>query len=132
VIIVEDDPYFFLQEGLYIPKSRRANSNNISTGDEESYVSSLEPSFLKYYDLLITSLNVLTGFYLEDLITKVVLFVWILSQRCVRTVPLKYVDNICNVFRQLLLGAAWAGSPAVLCSLKGSKGKEVSLIPLLL
>jgi len=48
VIIVEDDPYFFLQEGLYIPKSRRANSNNISTGDEESYVSSLEPSFLKF------------------------------------------------------------------------------------
>jgi len=48
VIIVEDDPYFFLQEGPYIPKSRRTNSTSTPTDDEASYVSSLEPSYLKF------------------------------------------------------------------------------------
>jgi aromatic amino acid aminotransferase I len=47
VIIVEDDPYFFLQEGPYIPKSHRVTPNRIPSDDEASYVSGLEPSYLK-------------------------------------------------------------------------------------
>ncbi|TFK55669.1 PLP-dependent transferase [Heliocybe sulcata] len=46
VIIVEDDPYFFLQEGEYVPKSVRSTT---STPDDVSqYIASLVPSFLRY------------------------------------------------------------------------------------
>jgi aromatic amino acid aminotransferase I / 2-aminoadipate transaminase len=50
VIIVEDDPYFFLQEGEYVPKSlRAARKVNFTKGsEEEEYVASLSPSYLKY------------------------------------------------------------------------------------
>jgi aromatic amino acid aminotransferase I len=49
IIIIEDDPYFFLQEGPYIPKSERVAQISRSTNDDEAaYVSSLAPSFLKY------------------------------------------------------------------------------------
>lgn len=55
MVIVEDDPYYFLQEGPYVCKSERASPNSISIGDEASYISSLEPSFLK---LVIFSANI--------------------------------------------------------------------------
>ncbi|KDQ64466.1 hypothetical protein JAAARDRAFT_201799 [Jaapia argillacea MUCL 33604] len=48
VIIVEDDPYFFLQEGQYIPKARRVPEVPSTTLDAESrYISSLAPSYLR-------------------------------------------------------------------------------------
>ena len=49
IIIVEDDPYYFLQEGPYVPKWKRMARTDRSTKDEEAaYVASLAPSFLKY------------------------------------------------------------------------------------
>ncbi|KAF9061386.1 pyridoxal phosphate-dependent transferase [Rhodocollybia butyracea] len=44
VIIVEDDPYFFLQEGKYLPKSERVPEPEL---DDEAFIASLAPSFLK-------------------------------------------------------------------------------------
>ena len=46
IIIVEDDPYFFLQQGEYVPKAGRADSTD--TMSEEAWVSTLAPSFLKF------------------------------------------------------------------------------------
>jgi len=49
VIIVEDDPYFFLQVGEYVPLSRRSESLQVSSDDEEAdFINSLVPSFLKF------------------------------------------------------------------------------------
>jgi len=36
IIIVEDDPFFFLQKGLYVPKSKRVAQISRSTKDEEA------------------------------------------------------------------------------------------------
>ncbi|TFY60507.1 hypothetical protein EVG20_g7392 [Dentipellis fragilis] len=48
VIIVEDDPYFFLQVGPYVPKSERVAEPNLPAGDEvKQFINSLAPSFLK-------------------------------------------------------------------------------------
>ncbi|KAI0041417.1 PLP-dependent transferase [Auriscalpium vulgare] len=44
VIIAEDDPYFFLQAGTYLPKASRAAS---SRGDSADWLHSLVPSYLK-------------------------------------------------------------------------------------
>ena len=46
VLIVEDDPYYFLQEGSYVPKSQRTG-RDASLIDDEAYIASLVPSFLK-------------------------------------------------------------------------------------
>ncbi|KAJ7095348.1 pyridoxal phosphate-dependent transferase [Mycena belliarum] len=49
-ICVEDDPYFVLQEGPYVPKSQRGRqTQDVGTGmdDEERFISSLEPSYLR-------------------------------------------------------------------------------------
>ncbi|KAF7352816.1 Aminotran-1-2 domain-containing protein [Mycena venus] len=50
IILVEDDPYFVLQEGPYVPKSQRArHSQNVGAGlDEEKFIASLEPSYLRF------------------------------------------------------------------------------------
>ncbi|EIN10771.1 PLP-dependent transferase [Punctularia strigosozonata HHB-11173 SS5] len=50
VIIVEDDPYYFLQEGEYVPKEQRVlQSASFTKGkEEEEYVASLAPSYLKF------------------------------------------------------------------------------------
>ncbi|KAJ7047399.1 pyridoxal phosphate-dependent transferase [Mycena alexandri] len=48
---VEDDPYFVLQEGEYVPKSMRGRQTQASgTGidDEAKFIASLEPSYLKF------------------------------------------------------------------------------------
>ncbi|KZT24540.1 PLP-dependent transferase [Neolentinus lepideus HHB14362 ss-1] len=46
IVIVEDDPYYFLQEGKYVPKLVRSTE---STPDDVSqYIASLAPSFLRY------------------------------------------------------------------------------------
>lgn len=47
IIIVEDDPYFFLQEGPYVPKPDRRTSSSESDSDEK-FVASLAPSYLKF------------------------------------------------------------------------------------
>jgi aromatic amino acid aminotransferase I len=44
VIIVEDDPYYFLQEGPYTPPSERSRKKLVL--DDEEYIASLAPSFL--------------------------------------------------------------------------------------
>lgn len=44
VIIIEDDPYFFLQEGPYTPKAQRKMSE---VDSDEEYLRKLAPSFLK-------------------------------------------------------------------------------------
>ncbi|KIJ57164.1 hypothetical protein M422DRAFT_57580 [Sphaerobolus stellatus SS14] len=51
IIILEDDPYYFLQEGLYVPKeSRKANKSVASKGDDDGkeFLKTLTPSYLKY------------------------------------------------------------------------------------
>lgn len=48
VIIVEDDPYYFLQEGNYIPKAQRNHNTDQKVDDEEAaFIASLAPSYLK-------------------------------------------------------------------------------------
>ena len=48
IIIVEDDPYYFLQAGTYHPKAERS-STVIQGGDEDAtFIASLAPSFLKW------------------------------------------------------------------------------------
>ncbi|KAG9005248.1 hypothetical protein FRB94_001666 [Tulasnella sp. JGI-2019a] len=46
VIICEDDPYYFLQEGPYVPKSYRSRKG--VDMDPEEWVETLSPSFLKF------------------------------------------------------------------------------------
>ncbi|KAJ7228693.1 pyridoxal phosphate-dependent transferase [Mycena pura] len=46
-ICVEDDPYFILQEGEYVPKAQRAQRPSVSYDDDEKFIASLEPSYLK-------------------------------------------------------------------------------------
>lgn len=46
IIIVEDDPYYFLQEGAYVPKKERLDPGTAPSGIDE-FTTSLEPSFLK-------------------------------------------------------------------------------------
>ncbi|KAJ7276368.1 pyridoxal phosphate-dependent transferase [Mycena haematopus] len=45
---VEDDPYFVLQEGPYVPKSERHNQVNVAAFDDKKFIASLEPSYLKF------------------------------------------------------------------------------------
>ncbi|KAI9432476.1 pyridoxal phosphate-dependent transferase [Lactarius indigo] len=48
VIIAEDDPYFFIQVGEFVPKSQRKAEREPSAGEEVShFIDSLEPSFLR-------------------------------------------------------------------------------------
>ncbi|OBZ70291.1 Aromatic amino acid aminotransferase C56E4.03 [Grifola frondosa] len=47
IIIVEDDPYFFLQQGPYVPKSERS-SQLLKSDDPERFIASLAPSYLKF------------------------------------------------------------------------------------
>ena len=50
IIIVEDDPYYFLQEGPYtLPSERSGKSEDFAHNDsDEEYIASLAPSFLSY------------------------------------------------------------------------------------
>jgi aromatic amino acid aminotransferase I / 2-aminoadipate transaminase len=49
IIIVEDDPYYFLQMGDYVPKSKREKINSKgNSDDDERFIASLAPSYLKY------------------------------------------------------------------------------------
>ena len=48
IIIVEDDPYFFLQEGIYTPKSQRVSVRETKRADEEAaFIAGLAPSYVK-------------------------------------------------------------------------------------
>lgn len=50
IIIVEDDPYYFLQEGPYkLPSERSGTFGDLAfNGSDEEYIASLAPSFLSY------------------------------------------------------------------------------------
>lgn len=48
VVIVEDDPYYFLQMGTYVAKSERAAQAMPLHTDPEKWIASLAPSYLKY------------------------------------------------------------------------------------
>ncbi|EJU06677.1 PLP-dependent transferase [Dacryopinax primogenitus] len=49
VIIVEDDPYYFLQCGTYVPKAQRTTAKVAKDGKdaEEAFIQSLAPSYLR-------------------------------------------------------------------------------------
>ncbi|KAJ7129722.1 PLP-dependent transferase [Mycena epipterygia] len=50
-ICVEDDPYYVLQEGPYVPKAQRGNQSRSSAAgldDEAAFIASLEPSYVKF------------------------------------------------------------------------------------
>jgi hypothetical protein len=46
VIIVEDDPYYFLQQGPYTPKSGRSVA--AVKHDQDKFLAGLAPSYLKF------------------------------------------------------------------------------------
>ncbi|KAG8941538.1 hypothetical protein FRC03_004355, partial [Tulasnella sp. 419] len=52
IIIVEDDPYFFLQEGPYVPSAYRRTTTSPSFKDDEetskAWIETLSPSFIKF------------------------------------------------------------------------------------
>lgn len=48
VIIVEDDPYYFLQEGPYVHPAQRPSNADGKVPTDEKYIMSLTPSFLAY------------------------------------------------------------------------------------
>lgn len=45
VLIAEDDPYYFLQEGPYVRKTERSTS--VQFNSDKEYLSHLAPSFLR-------------------------------------------------------------------------------------
>ena len=47
VIIVEDDPYYFLQMPQYVPKETRITRASPFDTDGDNYLRSLVPSYLK-------------------------------------------------------------------------------------
>lgn len=47
IIIVEDDPYYFLQEGPYVPKAQRQNGADVIR-DPEHWIETLSPSYLRF------------------------------------------------------------------------------------
>lgn len=48
IIIAEDDPYYILQEGDYVPKAQRVPASTHSEKDEiEAFINTLEPSYLR-------------------------------------------------------------------------------------
>ncbi|KAL0949926.1 hypothetical protein HGRIS_009954 [Hohenbuehelia grisea] len=47
VIIVEDDPYYFLQLGEYLPKAQRSTNSGRAVSDEE-YLANLTATFLNF------------------------------------------------------------------------------------
>lgn len=47
IIIIEDDPYYFLQEGVYVPKAGRTQLFSDSDSDQK-FIASLAPSYLKH------------------------------------------------------------------------------------
>ncbi|KAF9569073.1 PLP-dependent transferase [Agrocybe pediades] len=48
VIIVEDDPYYFLQEGPYVHPSLRSSRVKHTQLTDEEYIANLAPSFLRF------------------------------------------------------------------------------------
>ncbi|KAF9058171.1 pyridoxal phosphate-dependent transferase [Panaeolus papilionaceus] len=49
IIIVEDDPYYFLQQGTYTPPHKRKQQRNAWENEsDEEYIASLVPSFLRF------------------------------------------------------------------------------------
>jgi hypothetical protein len=71
IIIVEDDPYYFLQEGPYtLPSERSGKSKDLAfSHSDEEYIASLAPSFLSYvyFELMLPFLYLICY---QDLTTK--------------------------------------------------------------
>ncbi|KAF5370081.1 hypothetical protein D9758_001083 [Tetrapyrgos nigripes] len=47
IIIVEDDPYYFLQVGPYVLKSERDQEKDLSSASDDVFIAGLAPSYLK-------------------------------------------------------------------------------------
>ncbi|KAI5118981.1 hypothetical protein M0805_001120 [Coniferiporia weirii] len=47
IVIVEDDPYYFLQQEPYVPRDERAYTDDTKS-DEAAYIARLAPSYLKF------------------------------------------------------------------------------------
>lgn len=48
IVICEDDPYYFQQEGKWVPKDgRKSHSASIQESDPARYVEGLTPSYLR-------------------------------------------------------------------------------------
>ena len=50
VIIVEDDPYYFLQQGEYVPKAQR-DQRYVQGFKEKDFIKNLAPSYLAFVPL---------------------------------------------------------------------------------
>ncbi|KAG6919406.1 hypothetical protein DXG01_006289 [Tephrocybe rancida] len=48
IIIVEDDPYYFLQQATYVPSAERTGAYNTVPEDDVEFLSQLVPSYLKF------------------------------------------------------------------------------------
>ncbi|CCL98270.1 uncharacterized protein FIBRA_00264 [Fibroporia radiculosa] len=48
IIIVEDDPYYFMQQEDYVPKSERSSQSTGKYVNEADWLASLSPSYLKF------------------------------------------------------------------------------------
>ncbi|EJD35324.1 PLP-dependent transferase [Auricularia subglabra TFB-10046 SS5] len=48
IIIVEDDPYYFLQQEPYAAPDRRPPAQEVEAEDAQAFLDKLEPSFLKF------------------------------------------------------------------------------------
>ncbi|KAF8076347.1 pyridoxal phosphate-dependent transferase [Lyophyllum atratum] len=48
IIIVEDDPYYFLQAGAYVPPAERSIHSNFVADDDDEYIAQLAPSYLRF------------------------------------------------------------------------------------
>jgi len=86
IIIVEDDPYYFLQEGRYILPDQRASVVEGSEPSDEEYMSSLAPSFLAWY--LFPQIPFPSLFRFADVTIKAALFAWKRSLRLAQAVDL--------------------------------------------
>ncbi|KAJ7638781.1 pyridoxal phosphate-dependent transferase [Roridomyces roridus] len=47
-ILCEDDPYWALQEGEYVPKAERKDNPLFAADEESRFIASLQPSYLKF------------------------------------------------------------------------------------
>jgi aromatic amino acid aminotransferase I len=80
IIIVEDDPYYFLQEGRYVPKEDRIVRQS-EPGSPEDFIASLAPSYVKF---VISFVDACAHSRMHsDLIIRAGLSAWILFPRYV-------------------------------------------------
>jgi len=117
-LIIEDDPYFFLQEGHYSAPHLRNQTQSVM--DPEPWIATLAPSFIKYVLTWIHTwlLAQLKFPLLLDLTTKGEWFVW---TRFLRWVRLLFTTQFTkhDLPRQLPPDLVLDSSHAIRCLLKG-------------